>query len=153
MTSKLGYIPDQRDDVANNLQVASNGNVIYAFPTGFHLVSTIAAAATVTLTARQMLGGMILHNADAGGTATTTATAAELVAAYNGVTTNSSALLIIRNTGGAGTITISGGTGVTFGDTDTVATGDTGIYLLSFTNTVPGSEAVTMYTIASALTH
>ena len=156
MTSKLGYIPDQLKDLANNLQVDQNGNVLYAFPTGFHLVSTVAAAATATLTARQMLGGLILQEGNAGGTTTTTATAAELVAAFNGVAVNSSALMVIRNTGTDGTddITTAAGTGVTLSPGACVIEENlTGIFLLVFTNVTPGSEAVTMYTICDNLSH
>ena len=156
MTSKLGYIPDQLDDLANNLQVQQNGNVLYAAPTGFHLVSTIASAATVTLTARQMLGGMLLHDAAGGGTTSTTATAAELVAGFNGVAVNSSCLLVIRNSSGANALTVANGTGVTIsGPAGNIAipANTTAVVLLVFTNVTPGSEAVTMYLIGDNLSH
>lgn len=155
MTSKLGYIPEQRDDIATNLQVDANAGVIYNSPAGFNLVSTIASAATATMTTRQMLGGFVIMAADNGGTALTTADADELVAGFNGVAVNSTFRLIVKNTGGTGAITMTAGTGITIPAENTVAIAAdrTGEYMFVFTNVMPGSEAVTMYTIASDNTH
>lgn len=151
MTSKLGYIPEDRKDVANGLQVAANPNVIYASPAGFHLTSSIPAAATVTYTARQMLGGVIVQTTSAN-TAATTATAADLVAGFNNPTVNSSIMLWIIQSG-ANVITLTGGTGVTVTGTNTIGNNLTGVYLLTFTNVTPGSEAVTMRTLINNGAH
>lgn len=142
----MGYIPDDKKDLANNLQVDANPQVLYTAPAGFHLVST-SGDNDDAYTVREILGGMIIQPGT-GARGKDTPTAAALVAAVNGAAVNLSFRLIIRNTGN-NTLTVGAGTGVTISGTATVATGVTAEYLFVFTNVTSGSEAVTVYTIAN----
>ena len=78
------------------------------------VVTTIAAAATATITAAQMLGGLVLQAGISGGTTSTFDTAANIIAAIPGAAVNSSFQFDILNTAASAyTITVAGGTGVT----------------------------------------
>ena len=155
MTSKLGYLPHDIPCLANGIQALTDGNVLYASPVGFHLASAVATATAVTLTTRQVLGGLVLQDPSGGAVTTTTPTAADLVAAFKGVAVGSSIRLLVRNLSGTAAglvITMAMGTGVTSytGNVLTVAANNTAEYLIVFTNVTPGSEAATFYTISSA---
>lgn len=158
MTSKLGYIPEPRKCLANNLQIATDGNVIYNSPIGFHLASAVATATTVTLTTRQVLGGLVLQDPSGGAVTTTLPTAAALVAAMPGVAVGSSIRLTVMNTANAAeTITVAVGTGITnytgtVTSLLTVAQNDTAEFFIVFTNVSPGSEAATLYCIGNDFT-
>lgn len=155
-TSKMGYIPDDKKDLANNLQVDANPEVLYAAPTGFHLVSTGADTDTA-YSARELLGGMILQPAGASPRTKSFPTAAALVAAANGAAVNMSLRLTIRNTDGSNSVVIdfnnASSTGVTFSPAAdvTIPANTTGELLLVFTNVTSGSEAVTAYLLADNL--
>jgi hypothetical protein len=136
--------------LANGVQVGTDANVIYNFPAGFHVASTVATATAVTLTPYQLLTGLILQDPSGGAVATTLPTAADLVAAYNGVAANSSLRFVIRNTADAAeAITTTVSTGITANATDilAIAQNETAEYLLLFTNVTPGNEAATLYTL------
>lgn len=158
MSSKLGYIPEPRKCLASNLQVATDGNVIYNSPIGFHLASAVATATAVTLTTRQVLGGLVLQDPSGGAVTTTLPTAALLVAAMPGVAVNSSIRLTIINTANAAeTITLAVGTGITnytgtVTSLLTVAQNDAAEFLIVFTNVSPSSEAATLYCIGNDFT-
>ena len=156
MSSSFGFQTNKEKSLASGLKVASDNNVLYAPPVGFHLVSTVDTASAVTLTARQVLGGMILQDPAGGAVTTTLPTAAEVVKHMRGSRTNSSVRFIIRNIADAAeTITVAAGTGITSasGNTLTVGQNATAEYLLVVTNAVSGSEAATLYTLSSAGTH
>ena len=155
MSSSLGYTPGNIKDTCSNIQVDLDANVIYANPVGFHQLSTVnMAAAPATLTAQQILFGLI--NVDAGGSVQnlTMPTAALLVAAMKSPTVSTSIRLLIRNIGGE-TVTLlaSTGTVIAVPDTATIATVQTGQYLIVLTNVTPGSEAATCWTVNSAAIH
>lgn len=150
MSSQLGFLPKEMKSLANGLQIPTDGTVIYNSPAGFHLVST-ATAGPVTLTARQVLGGLILHEAENANDAVTLPTAASLAAAFNGVAVGSSIRFILKNTsstsGDTSDITASTGITIFSGDAISVGIGLTGEFLIVFTNVEPGSEAAVLYTI------
>ena len=85
------------------------GNV----PMPFITVTTLAAGTTATLTAAEMVGGMILH--DPTGSATdTTDTAANIIAACQGAAVGQSFVFTLVNIADASeVITVAAGTGVT----------------------------------------
>lgn len=153
MTSKLGYIPQPIPCLANGIQALTDGNVTYAYPAGFNLASVVATATSVTLTARQVLGGLILQDPSGGAVTSTLPTAALLAAAYNGVAVGSSVRLTVINTADAAeTITVAVGTGITAlsGSLLTIAENKSAEFLIVFTNITPGSEAAVLYTISNA---
>lgn len=153
MTSKLGYIPHPVPCLANGMQALTDGNVLYASPVGFHKATTVATATAVTLTASEVLGGLILQDPSGGAVTTTLPTAEELLAAAKGLTVNSTMRLTVINTADAAeTITMAVGTGITAfsGSVLTIAQNASAEYLLQFTNVSPGSEAAIFYTISSA---
>lgn len=154
MQSQLGYLPHDRDTLASGIQTPLTGSVVYAAPTGFNLISDVATATAVTLTPRQVLGGLINQDPAGGAVTTTTPTAALLVAAFKGVQVNSSVRFIIRNTASAAqTITVAGGTGVGVYALSvlTIAENQAAEYMIVFTNVSPGNEAATLVTLNSAM--
>jgi hypothetical protein len=151
MSSSFGYIPGDIKSTNNGLQTKASADVIYASPSGFHLVSTPTDAATVTWTARQVMGGMILQGSTAA-VAATLPTAASLVSYMNGASVYSSIQFFVRNTG-ANTITVTASTGVNLSGDDELLAGDTGHYLIVFSDVTPGSETAICYTIAKDHTH
>lgn len=154
MASKMGIQPHHIKCTATNLQVNTDGNVIYNSPCGFHVATTVDMAnAAATLTAQETLNGFLLVDPNGGAQALTLPTAALLVAAMKGVTTNTSLRLIIRNTAnGAETITTTAST-ITISGTATIAQNATAEYIIVLTNVTPGNEAGVCYTIASDHVH
>lgn len=108
--------------------------------------NAVSNAAGVTLTAAQVLGG-VLDRDGAVTVSDTTPTAAALVAAYPGVSVGDAKQLKIRNRN-TGTLTLLAGAGVTLEGTTTIPTVNTRTYLVRFTNVTPGAEAVTLSGIA-----
>lgn len=89
---------------------------------GATTVSTIATATAVTLTAAQLLGGLILQDPSGGAVTSTAPTAALLWAALPGVQAGTGFRFTIRNTADAAeTITLQAGTGGTISGTATIA--------------------------------
>lgn len=136
--------------------IRADRNVAYAYPVGFAQASTVATATAVTLTAHQVLGGVVLQDPSGGAVTTTLPTAAALVSYAKGLTPGSCVRFLLRNTADAAeAITVAAGTGITVaaGSTLTVAQNKSAEYLIVFTNVTPGSEAAIAYTVASDHTH
>ena len=107
---------------------------------------TTPAAGNQTLTAAQLLGGVIEHPITAA-TTDTTDTGTNLDAAIPNVANGDSFVCQLINTGGAFAITIAAGVGVTLkGSTTTVAQNKTAVLLLRRT----GVAAWTCYVTVSA---
>lgn len=109
---------------------------------GTQKFNTLANAAGQTLTAAQLLGG-VLDRSGAVTVSDTTPTAAALVAAYPGVSVGDCRQLKIRNRN-TGTLTLLAGAGVTLEGTTTIPTVNTRTYSVRFTNVTPGAAAVTL---------
>lgn len=158
MTSQLGYLPKEMKSIASGVQVPTNGNVTYAAPVGFHSATTATAGTASAVTAKQLLGGVLLH--DAAGVASTLLlpTAADIVSAANSLVVGSSVRFTVIQLGDGGTDTtvVTPGTGITtFTDSTntsvtTIAETNAADFLLVFTNVDPGDEAATMYTVSTS---
>lgn len=110
--------------------------------------SAISNAAGVTLTAAQMLGGIITRSG-AIAVSDTTASAAAIVAAIPGCEVGSTAFLYIINNNTA-LLTLLAGSGVTLAATTTTATLFTRLYAIEVTNATVGTEAVTFKGVLTA---
>lgn len=119
---------------------------------GLMSAATIATATAVTLTAAQILGGLILQD-PAGGAVTTNMPTAALLAEYLGRPKAGTAFeFTIRNTADqAETITVEAGSGGTFSGTKTIAQNNTKRFLVVLTNTIRGSEAYTVYSLGTVV--
>ena len=105
------------------------------------------ATATATLTAAQVVGGMLLANPSTSAATYTLPTAALIDAAVPNATVGSTFDLSIINIGtSSGTVTLSMGTGVTDGGNAAVAVAITSSALFRFRKTAEG--AYTVYKIA-----
>jgi hypothetical protein len=111
------------------------------------------ATNTATLTVDQMVG--LLNGTPTGAATYTTPTATQLCNAFpstaNYFPSATFGILwaVINTSGGANTITIAGGTGVTAGTTLTVAQNNSRLFLLFPTSCVAGSQAWTLQSIAA----
>jgi len=115
-------------------------------------VSTLSSAAAVTYTADQLLGGLILRDPNGAARSDVTPTAALLRAALPNVQAGTGFEFTIRNTADAAeTITVTAGTGVTLSGTMTIAQNNTKTFLVVFTNTTSGSDAVTIYSLGTGV--
>jgi hypothetical protein len=112
-------------------------------PQGWGYAKTGAATDTATLTAAQVLSG-ILNGVPTAAAAYTTPTATEILAAipdaFVGMTFD---LVVNNNSGGANTITMTGGTGVTVDGTATVAQNVSRLFRCRVDNV--GTPGITMY--------
>lgn len=106
--------------------------------------STISAG-NGTLAAGNIEGGAFTTLASSGATAMTTRTAAQMIT-QAGLSVGQSYMLRIYNTNG-GTLTLTGGTGVTITGTATIATNITRDYSV----TVTGAATITMQNIGSGV--
>lgn len=105
------------------------------------------ATATATLTAAQVVGGMLLANPSTSAATYTLPTAAQIDAAVPNATVGSTFDLSIVNIGtSSGTVTLSMGTGITDGGNAAVAVAITSSALFRFRKTAEG--AYTVYKIA-----
>ena len=105
------------------------------------------ATSTATLTAAQVVGGMLLANPSTSAATYTLPTAAQIDAAVPNATVGSTFDLSIVNIGtSSGTVTLSMGTGVTDGGNAAVAVAITSSALFRFRKTAEG--AYTVYKIA-----
>ena len=113
--------------------------------------TVLNTAGALTLTAAQIMGGLILRDPNGGARTDTLPTAALLVAAIQGAEVGTSFTLIIRNTAdGAETITIAVGTGGTAVSTlTTIAQNYTTSYLIVLTDVGIGSEAYSVYNLGT----
>ena len=98
-------------------------------------VSTKATATAITLTAAEVLGGMILQDPTGGAVTTNLPTAALLSAALGGAIAGDSLEFTIRNTADANeTITVEAGTGGTMSGTKTIAQNNSKRFLIVFSS-------------------
>ena len=155
MSSSLGYLPGQIKETCNNMQIDSNDQVIYNSPAGFNQLDTIAMAnAPATMTAQQVLNGLVTVDGDGGPEDLSLPTAALLVGAMNCPTVNTSIRLVVRNVGGEiVTVIASTGTVIAVSGSAAIATVNTIELLIVLTNVTPGSEAATAYVIAKDNIH
>ena len=113
-------------------------------------VTTNTTAAAVTFGVADLLGGLILRNPSGAGRADLFPTAAAIVAAINGVWPSLSFEFVVRNTATAAeTITATTNVGLTLSGTMTIAQNNSKLFYAIVTNSTPGSEAVTIYSIGS----
>lgn len=135
-----------------NEYVNQNGHVFHGPLAKKLTATTIDTTAAVTLTAAQVLGGLILRNTNGASRSDVFPTAALLRAAVPDAKVGTTLMLIIRNTAaGIETITMTAGTGITISGTATIGQNNTKIFLLVFTNVTPGSEAVTAYSVMTGV--
>ena len=105
------------------------------------------ATSTATLTAAQVVGGMLLANPSTSAATYTLPTAAQIDAAVPNATVGSTFDLSIVNIGtSSGTVTLSMGTGITDGGNAAVAVAITSSAVFRFRKTAEG--AYTVYKIA-----
>jgi hypothetical protein len=113
-------------------------------------VVTINTAADATYTAGQVLAGLILDDPNGGARTRTMPTAALLVQAMAGAQYYSAFQFSLRNTADASeTITVAAGTGGTTSGTMTVAQNAGKDFIVVFTDTRPGNEAYTIYSLGA----
>lgn len=116
------------------------------------VATTEATAGNETLSAAELIGGLILRDPNGADRTDTTDTAALILAAIPGAIVGSSFEFTIRNTADAAeTITIAGGTGVTTSGTMTIAQNNSKRFLLVFTNVTAASEAATLYSLGTVV--
>jgi hypothetical protein len=114
--------------------------------------TTITTAGAETLTAAQLIGGLILRDPAGGARTDTTDTAANVVAAISEAVVGSSFEVIIRNDADAAeTITIAGGSGVTTSGTMTIAQNNIKRFRVVLTNVTAASEAATIYSLGTVV--
>lgn len=114
--------------------------------------TTDTTAGAVTLTAAQLLGGLILRDPNGAGRSDVFPTAALLVAAIPGATIGTSFNVTIRNTADAAeTITMTAGTGCTISGTATIAQNNSKTFLIRLTGVTAGSEAYTAYSLGTVV--
>lgn len=146
------------DEVINNSRMRAT----LANPLGVNYImgigtptSLTTAGATFTLTAAQLLTGIIVLNPTASAATATLDTAAAVVAAVNGASAGAVVgdyinVLIVNGTAGAFTVTLAAGSGGSF-DTNQAAgsrviTQNASKYLfIRLTNVTPGAEAYVIY--------
>ena len=110
----------------------------------------LTLAGAITLTVPQLLGGLLLLDANGAARNVTLPTAADLVNAIEGAGIGTSFRVTMRNTaGGAFALTAVAGAGGTISGTATVAQNNTKDFLIVLTNVTPGSEAYTAYSVGT----
>lgn len=113
--------------------------------------ASIATAGNVTLTAAQMLGGIIVRDCAGAGRTDTLPTAALLVAAMPGVQVGDLVrTLIVNGSDAAEAITLAAGTGGAFDANQTagsrvIAQNDSKLVMIRITNVTAASEAYVVY--------
>jgi len=128
--------------VAEKTAVSPLGRVL----NGGMTVSTVDTATAVTLTAAQVLGGLILQDPNGGACTTTLPTATLLAGALPGVNAGTAFEFTIRNTANANeTITVAAGTGGTESGTMTIGQNNTKRFLVVFTS----KTAYTVYSLGT----
>ncbi len=110
--------------------------------------ATLNTAGNLTLTAAQLLGGLILRDPAGGARTDTTPTAALLIAAITQAKTGNSFEFTIRNTAGAAeTITVAAGSDVTLSGTMTIAQNNSKRFLAVVTS----GTTVTIYSLGTVV--
>jgi hypothetical protein len=111
-------------------------------------VTTLSTAGNETLTAAQLLGGLILRDPNGGARTDTLPTAALLVAALPGYQIGDAFEFTIRNTADAAeTITVAAGTGGTASGTMTIAQNNSKRFLLR----IDSATAYTVYSLGTVV--
>ncbi len=133
-----------------------NAGQSFRFANGLYAPSTfpvtVTTATSVTLTAGQVLNGIILEDPNGGAATATLPTAVLMVAACQGAQIGTTIRFMVRNTADASEVlTIAVGTGGTSqsGNTLTIAQNAQKEFLLRFTGVTPGNEAYTLYSMGS----
>lgn len=140
------------DDASASLGLegkGTNGQILLKdVPLRAVTVTTTTTAGPVTLTAAQVLGGVLLRDPNGGDRTDTLPTAALLVAAVQGAVVNLAIDLDIRNTADAAeTLTLAAGAGGTTSGTMTIVQNQTRRFRLVLTNVTGGTEAYTVYSV------
>lgn len=113
--------------------------------------SSVVDTAGVTLTATQMLSGWIVRSGQSSSVTDTTATAASLVSSGPGVGAPATCRRFsYYNADAADTITIAAGSGVSLSGTMTIPPGVTANFVLIYTNTASGTEAVAIFRVGAS---
>jgi hypothetical protein len=108
---------------------------------------SVSTAGNVTYTMAQILAGLILRDAAGANRTDTTPTAAQIVAGMAGALAGSTLEFAVRNiSGGAFTVTVQGGAGVT-GTVPAIAQNTGTRMMFVITNAAPGAEAVSIYAV------
>jgi len=116
------------------------------------IVTNITTAGAATLSAAQMVGGMITRDPNGDNRTDTTDTAANIVAAIADAIVGTSFEFTIKNTADAAeTITVAGGTNVTTSGTMTIAQNYTKRFMVVLTNVTGASEAATIYSLGTVV--
>ena len=132
----------QEGRLQKNIGIATNGvhtmNLNGRFGELF-AVATITTAGAVTLTAAQLLGGVILRDPNGSARTDTTPTATLLRDAMGyELVDNLGFMFLYRNDADAAeTITLAGGTGVTISGTATIAQNNSKLFLALLTDKAP----------------
>lgn len=124
-------------------------------------VTTLTTASALTLTAAQILGGLILRDPNGGARTDTLPTGPQIAAAlgadgsrsHQAIEAGTSFEFAIRNTADAAeTITVAAGSGGTVSGTATIAQNNSKRFLLVFTDVTQGAETYTVYSLGT-VTH
>lgn len=111
-------------------------------------VATITTVGNVTLTAAEVLGGLILRDPNGGARTDTLPTAALLIAAIANAAVGQSFEFIIRNTADAAeTITVASGSGGTDSGTMTIAQNNSKRFLVR----IDSATAYTLYSLGTVV--
>ncbi len=114
--------------------------------------ATLTTAGALTLTAAQILGGLILRDPNGSARSDTLPTAALLVEAIQGAQVGTSFRLAIRNTADASeTITVVAGAGGTISGTATIAQNNSKEFLVRITSITEGAETYTAYSLGTVV--
>ena len=156
MISQHGYLPGVMASTANGIQVRLSNNVVYAAPMHLMKITAEATDAVVTYDPTVVLGGMVVRSGITATRIDLLPTAALIIGATKGAVVGMCVKFIIRNTT-AQTCTLGiSATGLSAGtdnSTLNVVLNSSTEFLLQYTNVTPGSEAITVWTLATAIVH
>lgn len=139
------------DDLASVLLITPIPGVAYQ-ALDRTTVTVDSTAGAKIYSASELLGGMILRDPNGASRSDVTPSAAQLVSAFIGAVAGSSFEFTIRNTADAAeTITLTAGSGVNLSGTMTIAQNNSKRFLAVFTNVGSGAEAVTIYSLGTAV--
>jgi hypothetical protein len=114
-------------------------------------VSSVSGTGATTLTAAQLIGGLINRSGMTSGRSDPTDSAANIVAAIPNAVVGTSFRFTIRNTTATYTETITAGSGVTLVPaTITIPTVDVRNFLAICTNVTGGAQAVSIYDLGAS---
>lgn len=116
-------------------------------------VTTDATAGVKTYTAAEILGGLILRDANGAARSDVMPSASALVAYILGCEVGTSFEFTVRNTAaGAFALTMTAGAGITISGTATIAQSNSKRFVGVVTSITEGSEAVTVYSLGTVVT-